>query len=347
MIIRIAPTPSLPPEPVPEPVPAPEPEIVIKEVPTPDPAVMIEDPRLTKASFGPEPAAADSAEPVQVDFRITGMPAPEAVSGDARPEGTGEAGDDPQAASRSVSPPVPLTSLSSVTFRGYTRFVAPDTGAGGADEGSSAEAPTYGQVIITGLERGGRRARLDGFGATWELPKNTAGLEVGAPLLIDGNADALTAALAALDAPAEPDRDEDGLRVAGDGAPATEAVGQPGGGGEKSDYKTPEAATPASKTEEKTPERETAETTAGCDVRVDTDLEVVFRQIRDRVTADGQIVSQTDCCDSYRPEGRFALKKSYASCPVAVDEAAERVTSPYLSFAFRRMPLRIDVSLRS
>ena len=271
--------------------------------------------------------SADTAEPVQVDFRITGVPAPEAI-----PEESDEAGDDPETAqSRPASPAVPLTSLADVTFRGYTRFVSPDTGTDGADEGTPTDAPTWGQVIITGLERGGRRARLDGFDATWELPEDAAGLEAGKPLVIEGNGDALTAALAALDAPEdEAADDEPELRVSGGGAPATETVGQPGGGGEKSDYRTPEPVkTTTDKASEKPPERKTVETTAGCDVRVDTDLEVVFQQIRDRVTADGKIVSQTDCYDSYKPEGRFALKKSYASCPVAVDEAAARVTSRY------------------
>ena len=266
--------------------------------------------------------SADTAEPVQVDFRITGMPAPEVAPGS--PSGSDEA--------TSTAPKVEITRLSGVTFRGYTRFVSPDTGTGGADEGTPTDTPTYGQVIITGLERGGRRARLDGFGATWELPEDADGIEAGTPLVIEGNADALTAALAALDTPEdEAADDEPELRVSGDSAPATETVGQPGGGGEKSDYRTPEpVAAAAEKTgETKTPERKTVETTAGCDVRVDTDLEVVFQQIRDRVTADGKIISQTDCYDSYKPEGRFALKKSYASCPVAVDEAAARATSRF------------------
>lgn len=245
--------------------------------------------------------SADTSAPVQVDFRITGMPTTE--------DGTSEG--DPTA-TEATSPDVPLTSLSGVIFRGYTRFVA----------ATEEEAPTYGQVIITRLERGSRSARLDGFGATWELDPDADGIEAGEQLVIEGNAKALETALAALEAPAkETSGKEPELRVESKGEPVTEAVGQPGGGAEKSDYKTPApvGAKPESTTETaKTAKTEAKPERACIDgaIRVDTELGVAFERRQVWLPSKNEYAA---CYDSQKPSERYALKKNYASCAVGIE----------------------------
>lgn len=211
-----------------------------------------------------------------------------------------------------------------VTAKAYTRYVA-------------VEGRKIGQVVLVGVEKGGRQEALNStdFSAQFDLSKPQ--LDPAAEVLIKGDRVQLKEALERL--AAEPEKKETEENTVA----SQQKSAQPGSTQQKqnelaSGYQTPSAVQVAAAAD---PVESIQVSTEGCPIRIDLAQQLAIQQSKTVTTKDGAVSAESDCTDSNQS---FPLQRSYSVCPDQVQLEAKTAMAQYKLFYVNDGGASVEVS---
>jgi len=200
-----------------------------------------------------------------------------------------------------------------VTAKAYARYV-------------NYEDSLIAQLVLTGVEKDGKSEPLDSNDFVAQFNMDSPELDPASPVTIEGNQEALIAALERLnDVEEEDDKEEKETETAEADTGASNTVGSNASkNADAAGYSTPSALDIAEDTSTPT----VRVTTEGCNIRVDLAQLVAVQQSRVETTEDGNVSAGT-CEDG---ADRYPLDRSYSVCGDTIDIETRQATAQYLLY---------------
>lgn len=209
-------------------------------------------------------------------------------------------------------PGAPPKLTEGVTAKAYARYV-------------NYEDSLIAQLVLTGVEKDGKSEPLDSNDFVAQFDMDSPELDPASPVTIEGNQEALIAALERLNAVEEDDKEEKETETAEADTGASNNVGSNASkNADAAGYSTPAALD----VEEDTSSPTVRVTTEGCNIRVDLAQLVAVQQSRVETTEDGN-VSAGACEDG---ADRYPLDRSYSVCGDTVDMETRQAVAQYLLY---------------
>lgn len=209
-------------------------------------------------------------------------------------------------------PGAPPKLTEGVTAKAYARYV-------------NYEDSLIAQLVLTGVEKDGKSEPLDSNDFVAQFDMDSPELDPASPVTIEGNQEALIAALERLNAVEEDDKEEKETETAEADTGASNTVGSNASkNADAAGYSTPTALD----VEEDTGTPTVRVTTEGCNIRVDLAQLVAVQQSRVETTEDGN-VSAGACEDG---ADRYPLDRSYSVCGDTIDMETRQATAQYLLY---------------
>lgn len=210
-------------------------------------------------------------------------------------------------------PGAPRKLTEGVTAKAYARYV-------------TYKDSLIAQLVLTGVEKNGKSEPLDSNDFVAQFNMDSPELDPASPVTIEGNQEALIAALERLNAvEEEPDKEEKETETAEADTGASNSVGSNASNNpDAADYSTPAALDVAKETSAPS----VRVTTEGCNIRVDLAQLVAVQQSRVETTEDGN-VTYGSCEDG---ADRYPLDRSYSVCGDTVDLETRQAVAQYLLY---------------
>lgn len=209
-------------------------------------------------------------------------------------------------------PGAPPKLTDGVTAKAYARYV-------------NYEDSLIAQLVLTGVEKDGRSEPLDSNDFVAQFNMDSPELDPASPVTIEGNQEALIAALQRLNAVEDDDKEEKETESAEADTGASNNVGSNASkNADAAGYSTPAALD----VEEDSSAPTVRVTTEGCNIRVDLAQLVAVQQSRVETTEDGN-VSAGACEDG---ADRYPLDRSYSVCGDTIDMETRQAVAQYLLY---------------
>lgn len=196
-----------------------------------------------------------------------------------------------------------------VTAKAYTRYVDVDN-------------KKIGQVVLVGVEKGGRQEALNSSDFTAQFDIAKPQIDPARDVLVKGDKAQLKAALERLAEKKEEKKEEAAE------APRPNQAQQSGGAAKQNElasgYQTPSAVNVAP-----APEEQIRVTADGCAIRVDIPQRKAIQQTKAVTTKGGTVASESSCSDS---STAYPLEKSFSSCSDTVDMPTKTATAQFKWF---------------